>query len=491
MFPSRSRPAASESVSNEELEDQIVDLAARIAAATCRWLELVAEFDRRGAHEAHGFHCCATWLAWRCSIAGRSAREYLRVARELGELPLIHDAFSRGELSYSKVRVLTRVATPELEEDLVELARHATAAQLERVARAYTRVLNAADAEAAHERRYLAYEWEIDGSLSIRGSLSAEDGALLLRALEVGREAVREMNAPPGQASASAGPGGSAEPLSTESRSANPPSAEPPASEPGPGDPDWRPAPAQLSAARAPVNADALVLMAETLLANGVRTRAGGERAQVVVHVDAGVLAEAHEAKRSDRCELEDGSPICAETARRLACDTSRVEMLDGPGGPLSVGRKARTVPPATRRALRARDGGCRFPGCTHRRWTDGHHIVHWADGGETSLENTVQLCRRHHRLVHEGGFRVDRDQAGEIRFWTPDGTLLERSPALRSRARRPDRARDAEHGGRRRREPLQPAAGVPVPLSAGGPMDLDLTVSALVSLAPECPRGP
>lgn len=479
MFPSTARSVEAESevrsLGSDELEDRIVDLAARIAAATCRWLELIAEYERRGAHEGAGFHCCATWLAWRCSIAGRSAREYLRVARALGEVPLIHDAFSRGELSYSKVRVLTRVATPELEQDLVELARYATAAQLERVARAYTRVMNAADAEAAHERRYLSYEWEIDGSLAIRGSLSAEDGALLLRALEVGRETMREM----GAAAEGLGQGGS---------------AEPPESEPLHGEAGWRPGVPKASAERAPVNADALVLMAETLLASGIKTRSGGERAQVVVHVDAAALTEAHEASRSDRCELEDGSPICAETARRLACDASRVEMLDGPGGPLSVGRKTRTLPPATRRAVRARDGGCRFPGCTHRRWTDGHHIRHWADGGETSPENTVSLCRRHHRLVHEGGFRVDRDQHGELRFWSPDGTLIERSPALRSRSGGPaglGGAAGDQHGGRRRRAPLQPASGVTVPLSAGEPMDLDLTVLALVSRTPETPRGP
>jgi hypothetical protein len=89
----------------------------------------------------------------------------------------------------------------------------------------------------------------------------------------------------------------------------------------------------------------------------------------------------------------------------------------DEEGEPLSVGRKSRAVPPAIRRALKARDDGCRFPGCTRTRFVDAHHIEHWADGGETSLDNLVQLCRHHHRLVHEGGFACEREPGGRLRF--------------------------------------------------------------------------
>ncbi|CAN5434303.1 hypothetical protein BH20ACT15_BH20ACT15_00970 [soil metagenome] len=160
--------------------------------------------------------------------------------------------------------------------------------------------------------------------------------------------------------------------------------------------------------------------MSESLLARGVETRSAADRAQVVVHVDAGALAGPTESPA--RCELEDGAPVAPETARRLSCDAGRVEILEGADGPLDVGRRTRTVPAAMRRALSSRDGGCRFPGCENRRWTDAHHIVHWAQGGETSAENLVQLCRRHHRLVHEGGFGVDRGLRGELRFWRPDG---------------------------------------------------------------------
>jgi hypothetical protein len=452
MFDTKEESTGVAELSTECLEERIVDLAARIAAATCRWLMLVAEFDRRDAHEEWGFAYCATWLAWRCSIAPRSAREHVRVARALQELDLIREAMERGELTYSKVRVLTRVATPDLEEDLVELARQATAAQLERIARAYGRAMNAEDEQRIFERRYLTYEWESDGSLSIRGSLTAEDGAVLLRALEAGRETIRDGLE---QLDGSAEPPHDAIVGSLFSR--------------------------DVGDRRAPVNADALVLMADSLLVQGPASRPSGERAQVVVHVDAEALAGDEAGPK--RCELEDGAPISPETARRLSCDASRVTMVDGPAGPYSSGRKSRTVPTAMRRELTARDGGCRFPGCTHRRWVDDHHIQHWAKGGETTPENLVQLCRRHHRLVHEGGFTVERRSNGEFVFRNPHGLVMDVSPSLSTQ-------RGAPHGGRRRLASLRPARGVPIPLAAGERMDLELTVWILCSRH-RIPQGP
>jgi len=139
--------------------------------------------------------------------------------------------------------------------------------------------------------------------------------------------------------------------------------------------------------------------------------------------VSAETLCEDGEA---GRCAIEGGPAIAAETARRLGCDASRVVVsMDEQGEPLSIGRRSRTVPPAIRRALRLRDYGCRFPGCTQHRFVDAHHIQHWADGGETSLESLVLLCRHHHRLVHEGGFSVGRGADGTIVFHRPDGEWL------------------------------------------------------------------
>ena len=165
--------------------------------------------------------------------------------------------------------------------------------------------------------------------------------------------------------------------------------------------------------------ADALGVLAESFLKHGAEALNGGERQQIVVHVDYATLRQ----HASGRCELDEGPAIPVETARRLGCDASVVTIVeDGDGEPLDVGRRTRSIPPALRRALNARDRGCRFPGCTHTRYVDGHHIHHWADGGETKLANLVSLCRFHHRQVHEGGLVVERLDDGAWRFVKPSG---------------------------------------------------------------------
>ena len=142
-----------------------------------------------------------------------------------------------------------------------------------------------------------------------------------------------------------------------------------------------------------------------------------------MVHVDAQTL-HTHAA---GRCEIEQGPAIPAETVRRLSCDASLLRVLENEHGePLDVGRKTRTIPPAIRRALNTRDGGCRFPGCTHQRYVDAHHIEHWANGGETKLSNLVTLCRLHHRLVHEGEITIESMDGGGWRFLHPDGRHFE-----------------------------------------------------------------
>jgi hypothetical protein len=168
--------------------------------------------------------------------------------------------------------------------------------------------------------------------------------------------------------------------------------------------------------------ADALALLAETALHHGIDPGAPGERYQVVVHVDAAVLADPDQPGQS---VLEDGTRVSAETSRRLACDASRVVMRhDLDGHVVEVAARTRTIPPALRRALHHRDRGCRFPGCGVR-FGQGHHIRHWAQGGPTTLSNLALLCRRHHRAIHEEGYQLDREPDGELRFRRPDGRLL------------------------------------------------------------------
>jgi hypothetical protein len=364
----------------EALEREICELAAHIAVATCRWLLLVAEFDTRGGWAEWGVKSCAHWLSWRCSVALGAAREKLRVAHRLEELPMVREAFSRGELSYCKVRALTRAATPETEAGLVEIARHATGAQLEKLIRCYSRALSATlgAAQTQQERRYLKWSWNEDGSLRVEAQLPADGGALVVNALSALEESHEE------------------------------------------GD-EYVPSPA---AAR---RADALVALARGAVAGA---EAGAAPPEVVVHVDAATLTSDEVVERA---ELVDGPTLAPETVRRLGCDAAVVRIVERDGEPLTVGRRTRTIPPALRRALRSRDDGCRFPGCSHRRFMHAHHIQHWAQGGATTLENLVQLCSYHHRLVHEGGFRVERSGRGTVRFRRPDGRTIAPAPGCGS----------------------------------------------------------
>ncbi len=377
MFVTNSDPGT---LSIAQLETQICELAVDINAATCAWLRLLAEFERRGGHERAGFHSATAWLAWHCSLTDRAARDQMRVARALEGLPKIEAAFAGGELSYSKVRALSRVATPEFEDELLEIARHGTAAQLERVVSGVRRAL-ATGEELALERRHLHLGWEPDGMLRISGVLPAEEGELLIKAIEAAREALRR--------------GGSEEVR--------------------------------------PDRADGLAVLAETLLAQGPAAVPGGERNQVVVHVDLDRLSSGGAAGGEGGAAIGAGGVVDAEAARRLACDASVVTMVERAGEPVSVGRKTRAIPPAVNRALRARDRGCRFPGCTHDRYVDAHHIEHWAAGGETSLENLVLLCRRHHRHVHKSQIAIELDDGGgEPRFIRPDGNVVGERPRVR-----------------------------------------------------------
>ncbi|MEZ4266555.1 MAG: DUF222 domain-containing protein [Myxococcota bacterium] len=266
----------------------------------------------------------------------------------------------------------------------------------------------------------------------LKGRLGPEDGALLLRALEAARELVRE-----------------------EAHSAGEERGD-------------------LSAERS----DALGKLAESWLAHGPGELAGGERHQVIVHVDAATLADPETEGRS---AVEDGPRLAPETTRRLACDASLLRVIDGEHGePLSIGRRSRAIPSAIGRALRIRDGGCRFPGCQNRRFVDGHHIRHWAEGGETSLTNLVLLCRRHHRLVHEGGFEVARAPSGQLRFFTPEGCELLPAPPLPPLAPgAPDRLA-AEH--RRRGLDLGPTTTIPG--WRGESMDYTIALHILADLA-------
>ena len=403
---------------------------------------LIRRFDEQGGWS--GFVSCAHWLNWRTGLALGAAREKVRVARALGALPLLSEAMRDGRVSYSKVRAITRVATPENERRLRDFALCAPASYVERMTRAWRTVDRQAEADderRRHEGRRLS-TWvdDTDGMVVIRGRLTPEVGAVVRRALEAAVDRQR--------------------------------SEEPAAAAGGP------------ETTFGQRQADALCLIAESALAAELDRGAAGDRYQVVLHVDADTLrADAAaeedapdvsaetppagaapaagdardvsaetprtppagaapaavdagdvpaETRSHGHAALEDadGLRVSAETSRRIACEASAVVMRHAADGAiLDVGRKTRTIPPALGRALRARDRGCRFPGCTARR-CDAHHVRHWADGGATRLANLVLLCRRHHRAVHEEGFRVEVDSRGEVAFRWPDGRPFPAAPA-------------------------------------------------------------
>jgi 5-methylcytosine-specific restriction endonuclease McrA len=407
-FPTTLRPTPPRIAELDRLADEIAELSAHLEAATARLLALIREFDARGGWNT-GFRSCASWLAWRVGLDLGAARERVRVARALETLPGLAEALARGELSYAKVRALTRVATPETEARLLAVGRAGTAAHVERIVRGWRRVDRQAEAREAarqHAGRALHVYQDEDGTVVLRGRLAPEVGALLLRALDAARETLYQRR----RASGAALP------------------ATDPASE---------------APTRAQQQADALALLAETALHQELDPGAPGERYQVVVHVDAAVLADPNQPGQS---VLEEGSHVSAETSRWLACDASRVVMRhDAEGRIVEVGARTRTIPPALRRALLHRDRSCRFPGC-EVRVGQGHHVRHWAQGGPTTLSNLALLCRRHHRAVHEEGYQIERMPDGALQFRRPNGWLVPEVPASAAVPADPVGALEARH---------------------------------------------
>jgi uncharacterized protein DUF222/HNH endonuclease len=386
----------------ERLGDQIAELSAHLDAATARLLDLIREFDARGGW-GNGFRSCAAWLSWRVGLEPGAAREHVRVARALGTRPRLAQALARGELSYSKVRALTRVATPETEDRLLAVGRAGTAEHVELIVRGWRRMdrkVEAQETTRRHRNRALHLYPDGDGMVVIRGRLDREVGAVVMQALTAAREALyrrRETKNVPAGTSSAPVPAGT----SVVDGSAEAPTME-------------------------QQQADALALVAEAALHHGIDRGTPGERYQVVVHVDAQVLADAEAPGQS---VLEGGARVPAETSQRLACDASRVAMRhDADGRIMEVGARTRTIPPALRRALQHRDKGCRFPGC-NQPFGQGHHIRHWAHGGPTKLSNLAMLCRRHHRAVHEEGFQVERQADGELCFRRLDRRVLLQTP--------------------------------------------------------------
>ena len=435
-------------VSTRELEASITGLCADLNSATYRQLVMIAEFDIRRGWGDDGVRSCAHWLNWKCGISLVAAREKVRVGHALQHLPKVCKAFASGKLSYSKARAITRVGTIHNEDCLLSYAKYGTASQLDKTVRLYRKQFdsagklmadyqqpafaddenlnpaelsdeerfNAENQGAMHNRDYrqLTHFWDEHGCLIIRARLTAEQGALVVKAMDAAMESLK--TAEPSADSVS-----HALERDSTSEELNAGTNELIERE------QYRLNMQQQTRRRA----DSLVLMAEALLRDTKVASCTDDRYQVVVHVDSNVLAK-------KVFEKEDGAPDCyvdnqvgipVETARRLSCSCKVVTALTNKAEPLSIGRSSRAIPTAIKRALDIRDKCCVFPGCDCNKHLDAHHIQHWANDGETSLWNLIKVCHHHHTLLHEGQYSVERLADGELLFKRPDGSVLSSQP--------------------------------------------------------------
>jgi hypothetical protein len=395
-------PAPEHLTYNEKLGQKITLLPGLMNVGSHSLQTLIAEFDERKGWSGDGtVRSCAHWLNWQCGIALGAAREKVRVARCLQQLPLIDASFASGEISYSKVRAMTRVATPENEDFLLMIARYGTASHVEKVVAKYKSVQTANDDAKEREQeneRKLVYFQDQNDMWVIHAKLPPEVGALVVKAIEAVAtpaqvEKQQQLQEPQKSVSAE-----------TFSEAVDAVEGE---------------EPTRFQDLLQHTRADALVAIAEHFLATArqnprLQGLKGSERCQIMLHVDINTLREYGQVAghTHQHCHMDDKHWISPKTAKRLSCDASLVTVLeDEQGRVLNIGRRTRTVPASITRALHIRDKTCRVPGCCESRYVDAHHIKHWADGGETSLDNLVTLCRAHHRQLHQGHFTITAEK--------------------------------------------------------------------------------
>jgi hypothetical protein len=418
----------------DALADQIANLSLRIDVAQHSLCTDLRQFDAHDGWSGMGFISTATWLAWRIGIGPAAAREHVRVARALADLQLVDAAFASGKLSYSKVRALTRIATPATEEELLSIAMHATASQIEKLAAAYRRTRVDPSQPNLDLRRFMRRTDTSSGMVRIELQLPPEQANVVWEAMSAALDAGRRED----------------KDVSAET-----------------------PSPSVLQTERA----DAMVNVAQAYLQHNPRTLGSGYELVIMTTKD-----QLEQGPGGVGGFLRDGTPVPLHMARMLACDCTRVDVdLSESGEILDVGRARRTIPSAIGRALWLRDGGCRVPGCGRKHHLHGHHIEAWADGGKTSTSNLVLLCPTHHTLVHEGQLFVNVYE-GRIEFRNAAGLKLHPSP---------DRGNDLEAVDHwlRTAEPGYDRNGNPT--WDGSRLDLDLTLSWMFAVERSCGTQP
>jgi hypothetical protein len=347
-----------------ELEDALEQLHGVRCATDAQLLRILAAYDAREGWKGDAATSAEGWIRARLHVSLRTAREWVRVARALRQLPAIFGAFSEGRLSWDQVRELTKFATAETDAEFAEQAAGWTAEVASAMARRAKR-WTSEDEATAHDRRGVSWWWDERQHLfRLRAGLSFADGEILVTALD--RLAEKQ-----------------------------------------PKDTDGTYLPGHIR------RADALVGLAAQKLVE----EQDADRAVVVVHIGAEALASGHGVG-----ELESGAVVAAETVARLGCD-GHVERVvhDENGVAVGIGHRSRSIPGWLMRQIRRRDQGCRFPGCGRKRLLHGHHLRRWPRG-PTDLANLAALCRFHHQLVHEGKWTIRGNPNGRLEFFRPDG---------------------------------------------------------------------
>ncbi len=377
-------PAWIRKIDDSALGEGLIDVRETIDRLEAVFADGLRRFDRSGEYAADGALNVVAWLRWKCRLSGGAAAERVDVARRLAELPQTQEAFARGDLGYQHVALITKTADQvgaapvrRAEPELIQAAQSLDPSRFGVVTKNFQHRIDAdgvlADANRAYARRYLQVGQSLDGLFHLDGLLDTEGGAALQTALNALSSPIKDDDRSPGQR-----------------------------------------------------RADALVELCRRQLDGGGLPEVGGQRPHLTIKASAETLAGISGQPAGD---LEWAPPIPAETVRRLACDAALTRIV-GTGQTAEASHATRTIPPAMRRALAARDRGCQFEGCDRPdAWVDGHHVKHWADGGPTTMDNLTLLCRRHHRKVHEEGWQLKRETDGRVVAIAP--------PKLRSRAAR------------------------------------------------------
>ena len=374
----------------EELGQVIIECRTASDCLEACSAEAIRRFEKAGGYRADGSLGMVPWMRTHGKLSGAAAAEHVETARQLGSLPKTEEALARGEIGYQHAVAMARTAehvgaaaVRKAETKLLEAAQKMDPGAFVTVAKNFEHQVDAdaalREANRAHERRYLSIGEPVNGLARIDGQLVPEAAATLRSAIEPYMK-----------------------PRKGDERTAG-----------------QRTHDALVQALRARAGA---------IHDNGANPHAhgggaingAGPRPLLIIKTSADSLAGIDGAPAG---QLEWGGTIPAETVRRLACDSAISRIIGRGELEYETTHAARTIPPSTRRALVARDGHCVFPGCDRPApWCDGHHLIFWADGGPTKVENLGLICGPHHRKVHEEGWQLERK----------DGRWLAKPPSLK-----------------------------------------------------------